>query len=271
MAAVKISACLVVINEERLIRRCLKSLVGIVDEIIVVHDGPCSDQTLDICRQFGASVWEKEFVGIAEPHRPFSYEQAQGEWILQIDADEFLSDDLRQNLRSLTTDSGIAAYEFTWPLWNGKREITRNWPYKRCFFRKDSLHFLGVPQFVAEISGRVERRNLVLRHEPEYNNYRWSRFNSKWRPWAKIQARYYSQDFGVIKKFNYSGSDWPQKILIRRRHPLILLPFDFCLVFVRTLFSGAWRSGLVGFKAALLQGTYRALVDYYVFKYKVKK
>ena len=41
-----ISACLVVHNEEKLIGRCLESIKNLVDEIIVVHDGPCQDKTL---------------------------------------------------------------------------------------------------------------------------------------------------------------------------------------------------------------------------------
>ena len=41
-----ISACLVVYNEEKVIRQCLDSIKGFVDEIILVHDGQCTDKTL---------------------------------------------------------------------------------------------------------------------------------------------------------------------------------------------------------------------------------
>lgn len=43
-----ISACLVVRNEEAVIERCLESLAGVVDEIVLVHDGECEDRTLEI-------------------------------------------------------------------------------------------------------------------------------------------------------------------------------------------------------------------------------
>ena len=87
----KISACLVVHNEEKVIRRCLDSIKNVVDEIIVVHDGPCTDKTMEIAREYGAKIYEQPFNGEAEKHRPFSYRMTSGAWILQIDADEYLS------------------------------------------------------------------------------------------------------------------------------------------------------------------------------------
>lgn len=271
MARVKISACLVLRNEESLIVRCLDSLKDVVDEIIVVHDGPCLDQTLVIAAKYGANIFEREFIGEAEPHRPFSFAQASGDWILQIDADEYLSSDLQKNLRILAEDESVTAYEFIWPLWDGEKIISSVWPTKRCFFRREKLSFLGLPHFVVEVSGLVKISQLVLCHRPQYNNYQWSLFKSKWLPWAQIQARYYLKDFAAIEKFNYLGNNWPRQIAIRKRFPLLVLPFDFILVFVKTLCSGAYRLGLVGLRVVLMQGAYRAAVDYYLVKPKFKK
>ena len=259
---------MVVHDEERLIARCLESLKDVTDEIIVVHDGPCADKTLAICEQFGAKIFRRDFHGEAEPHRPFSFQQASGDWILQIDADEYLSSELRQNIRLLAENEAVAAYEFVWPLWDGKRAISSSWPRKRCFFRKNQASFLGLPHFVVEVKGRIKRSNLVLGHEPEYNNYEWLKFKTKWLPWAKMQAEYYLKNFGVIEKFNYYQSDWPRAVRLRKKIPLIILPVDFILVFFRTLLSGAYRQGLIGFQVALMQGTYRAAVDYYLYKLK---
>ena len=46
----KISACLVVRNEEKIIKKCLDSIKDVVDEIIIVHDGEYNDKTLKICK-----------------------------------------------------------------------------------------------------------------------------------------------------------------------------------------------------------------------------
>lgn len=87
---VKISAVLIVKNEQKVIGRCLKSLVGI-DEIAILDTGS-TDKTVGIAEKAGAKV------KIAEPVTPFhfanarnaAHELASNDWILAIDADEVL-------------------------------------------------------------------------------------------------------------------------------------------------------------------------------------
>ena len=50
-AAGSVSACLVVRNEGKMIDRCLRSLAAVADEIVLVHDGECEDDTLEIGAQ----------------------------------------------------------------------------------------------------------------------------------------------------------------------------------------------------------------------------
>ena len=50
-----ISACIVARNEEALIDRCLDSLDGVVDEVVLVHSGPCEDRTIEIAHTCGAT------------------------------------------------------------------------------------------------------------------------------------------------------------------------------------------------------------------------
>jgi len=264
----KISACLVVYNEERNIDRCLKSLAGVVDEIILVHDGPCQDQTLALAAAYGAKIFIRQHFGQAELHRPFSFEQASHDWILQIDADEFLSAELRSQLPSLSTTDHFSAYKFIWPLWDGKKIVSRVWPQKIAFFRKDKISLWGVPHFIPIISGPVGFIKKILQHQPSYNNFTFHSFVSKQTLWAKIQAQCYLSDFREIAKFNEIRNTWPRSIKLRVAYPLLLLPLEFILVFFRTILSGAWRAGSLGFKSALLAASYRAAVDYYIFKFK---
>jgi tetratricopeptide (TPR) repeat protein len=84
---ISISACLIVRDEERNLHRCLRSLVGHVDEIIVVDTGS-TDATVSIAESYGAKTkrvrWEDDFSAA----RNVSLEMATGHWILWIDADE---------------------------------------------------------------------------------------------------------------------------------------------------------------------------------------
>jgi len=272
----KISACLVVYNEEKNIRRCLNSLQGAVDEIIIIHDGECQDKTLEIAREYTVKIFIAEHIGVAEIHRILALEKASYDWILQIDADEFLNVSLQRNLRILINKGAddISAYEFLWPLWNGQKQITKNWPYKRCLFRKSRIYYWGIPHFIAAIKeGIVEKvidGQMVLEHQPSYNNFTWRSFMDKWRPWAKLQASLYLKDFKDIKKFNDNHLDWPGKIKYRIKYPLLFLPVEFVLTFCKNLAAGSWREFPAGWRYASLYACYRGWLDYYISKKKHK-
>lgn len=85
----KISACMIVKNEEDLLPRCLGSMRDHVDEIIVVDTGS-TDRTVSIAESYGARVlhhpWEHSF----SKHRNQSMDYATGDWLFIIDADEEL-------------------------------------------------------------------------------------------------------------------------------------------------------------------------------------
>jgi len=182
----KISACLVIYNEEKKIKRCLDSLVGVVDEIVVIHDGECKDKSLEIAKKYTNRVYVMEHAGEAEVHRPFSFKMAKNKWLLQIDADEFLSSELKNNLNKIINVNSIDAYEFLWPIWDGKKYISKSWPYKRCLFKKNKISFLGVPHYVVEVTGNIKKSDLILEHRPDKINYSWASFRIKWIKWAKV-------------------------------------------------------------------------------------
>ncbi len=264
----KISACLIVLNEEKLIGRCLESLRGVVDEIILVHDGECLDKTLEIARTFGAKIYVRPHQGYCEEHRAFAWREAKNNWILQIDADEFLAPELKDKLPALIADSSVAAYELLWPLWDGNKENKALWPRKRCLFRKDKISFLGILHYIINVDGKIKRVNLKLNHRPAYNNFSYSSFFQKQLPWARLQAESYFRDFSEISKFNYLETDWPRVIKWRKRFPRLIMPLDFLSASFGALFSGAYHAGGLGFKISLRAGLYRTAVDYYIYKFK---
>ncbi len=92
-----ISAVIIAYNEARNIARCIDSLEGIVDEIVVV-DGFSTDATPEICRAKGVRFFQHAFDGYAE-QKNRANTLARQPWILSLDADEALSSQLRQALR----------------------------------------------------------------------------------------------------------------------------------------------------------------------------
>ena len=99
MASHFLSATVITRNEAANIERCLNSLIGVADEIVVVDSGS-DDSTVDICRRYGAKVTVRPFAGYG-PQRQYAATLASGNYVLSIDADEVLTEELRQNLSAL--------------------------------------------------------------------------------------------------------------------------------------------------------------------------
>lgn len=93
-----ISAVVLTRNEDRNIKECLKS-VAWCDETIVIDDYS-DDKTVDIAKSLGALVFQRKLDGNFAAQRNFGSEKAKGEWVLFIDADERVSKELVEEIKS---------------------------------------------------------------------------------------------------------------------------------------------------------------------------
>jgi len=98
----KISTCIITLNEERNLTRCLESVAPLVDEILVVDSGS-TDATLDIAGKFGARVLQQDWLGYVG-QKNFALDHATHSWVLSIDADEEISPELAASIARLKTD-----------------------------------------------------------------------------------------------------------------------------------------------------------------------
>ena len=92
----KISAIIITLNEENKIRPCLESLRNIADEIVVV-DSLSTDSTKAICEEYGVRFIEQKWLGYSE-QKNLANNLASYDWILSIDADEVLSEELKKSI-----------------------------------------------------------------------------------------------------------------------------------------------------------------------------
>ena len=95
----KLSVVLATRNEEENIARCLESVKSIADEIII-FDEYSTDSTREIAEEFGAKVFLEPHHDIFHITKQKALEQAQGEWILQLDADEVVTKELAKEIVS---------------------------------------------------------------------------------------------------------------------------------------------------------------------------
>jgi len=92
----KISACIISFNEEKKIEACLQSLQPVVDEIIVV-DSLSTDRTVEIAGKYTDRIFNQTFLGHIE-QKNLAVDKASNDWILSLDCDERLSEQLQQSI-----------------------------------------------------------------------------------------------------------------------------------------------------------------------------
>ena len=97
--SIKLSACTITKNEEKNIERSINSYKEFVDEIIIVDTGS-TDNTVEIAKSLGAKVIEYKWNNDFASARNCALDSATGDWILFLDADEWLVDGVAKNLQS---------------------------------------------------------------------------------------------------------------------------------------------------------------------------
>lgn len=96
----KLSVVLATYNESENIARCLRSIKDLADEIIVV-DGSSTDNTREIARSLGARVIKTTNKPIFHINKQMAIDAAGGDWILQLDADEVVDDNLKHSINQI--------------------------------------------------------------------------------------------------------------------------------------------------------------------------
>ncbi|MFN6013882.1 MAG: glycosyltransferase family 2 protein [Flavobacteriales bacterium] len=106
--AISISAVIITYNEERNIERCLSSLKGVVDEIVVV-DSFSKDRTEEICKLFNVRFIQNPFEGHIQ-QKNYAIDCASNDWIISLDADEALTDELKKSILTIKEDPAYLGY-----------------------------------------------------------------------------------------------------------------------------------------------------------------
>ncbi|HUG14769.1 MAG TPA: glycosyltransferase [Thermomicrobiales bacterium] len=104
-----ISVCMIVKDEEEHLSRCLESVHGLTDEIIVVDTGS-TDNTVSLARRHGARVFNARWIDDWAAARNASLQQATKDWILVLDADQTLDPGSHAEIRRLIAGNERAGY-----------------------------------------------------------------------------------------------------------------------------------------------------------------
>jgi glycosyltransferase involved in cell wall biosynthesis len=132
-----ISLCMIAFNEEEILQRCLDSVAGLWDELIVVVDSRTTDRTVEIAESYGATVLNYEWIapGNKSAARNLGIDHAVSQWIVVVDADEVIRDavGVRQAISKVGNDIDAARVQFR--NYAGNQEQTLAWYQIRIFRR----------------------------------------------------------------------------------------------------------------------------------------
>lgn len=168
----KVSAVLVCCDEEENVERCLQSLAW-ADEIIVV-DSFSQDRTVELCRKYTSRIFQREWSGMVQ-QRAYAVSLAQNEWVFAIDADEVVTEKLRDEvLTRLSEDKNENSgyYIKRHPYYLGRWINHGGWypDFKLRLFRKDKAYVGGEnPHDKCFVHGKTARLKGEMIHYPYKN------------------------------------------------------------------------------------------------------
>lgn len=106
----KISVVLAVYNEGDNLKACLNAIKDLADEIIIV-DGGSVDKTLEIAEEFNSKIIKTYNPPVFHINKNKAIDAASGDWILQLDADEIVSNSLKEEIKKVIK---ISSYNGFW-------------------------------------------------------------------------------------------------------------------------------------------------------------
>jgi len=96
---IHLSVVIIAYNDAENLSECIKSISGLAEDIVVVDSGS-TDSTEQVANSLGARVFNREFDGFGS-QKQYAVEQAHGEWILSIDTDERVTQELFEEIKTL--------------------------------------------------------------------------------------------------------------------------------------------------------------------------
>ncbi len=179
----KLSAIIIAKNEEKNITKCLDSLVNVIDDIVVIVDSTSTDNTYNIAKSYNVNCIIAEWQGYAKT-KTFAVNHTKNNWVLWIDADEELTEKLKEELILLkNSETDFAAFEVARKAFFLNKEIKHcGWypGYVTRLFNKTVCSFneIDVHEHL-NVNGKTGRLKSDLNHytDPNIKHY-YDKFNN---------------------------------------------------------------------------------------------
>ncbi|WP_226543482.1 glycosyltransferase family 2 protein [Neotamlana laminarinivorans] len=186
----KLSGVIITYNEEDKIETCLQSLVGIVDEIVVV-DSLSTDHTKAICQKYNVTFIEQAFLGYVE-QKNFALSKANYNHVVCLDADEYLSETLKQSILHLKSNwvhDGYIAKRFNYFCGQWIKHTTWYPDKKLRVFDKTKAQWGGLNPHDSVKFFNKDSKAALLKGDILHHTYQsYSEFNQRVEKFSSISA-----------------------------------------------------------------------------------
>ncbi len=238
----KISLVMITKNEEKNISKSLESVKDLVNEIIIVDSGS-TDNTNKIAQSYGAKIFKRQFDSFSN-QKNYALSLAMNEWVLHLDADEVLSNELREEIRNImennTEYDGFILVRTNFFLGRQMKHSGLDKEERLRLAKKSLSKYVGgCVHERLEVNGNISKLKNVFYHYtyPDLNGY----FN-------KLELY---TTFGAIKMVNENRKATIIDIIFRP-------PIEFIKRYVLKL---GFLDGFEGFVWAIL-GSYYSFIKY---------
>ena len=220
-----ISAIVLTKNNQDIIRDCINSLEGLVDEIVIVDDDS-EDKTLEFIKAFTQKIYKIEGKDFSY-RRNYGAEKANGDWLLYVDADEKIDQELKKEIKEAINSNEFVAYAI---------------PRRNIFLGKELKHGGWWPDYVLRL---IKKESLIkwggkLHEQPKIKGEVGKLVN----PLIHTSHRTLSE---MVDKTN-EWSEVEASLLFKANHPKV-----YWWRFITIAFREFWYRGIL--KLGFLDGT----------------
>lgn len=169
---VSISLCMIVKNEENVLKRCLDSICDLVDEIIIVDTGS-TDSTKEIAKKYTDKLYDFVWTDDFSDARNYSFSKCTKDYIYVADADEYLDDNNRREFKILKDNlyPEIEIVQMMYETISHNTVLNINREYRpKLFKRLRQFVWINPIHETVRLDPLVFDSDVVVTHAPETNH-----------------------------------------------------------------------------------------------------
>lgn len=222
---ITISLCMIVKNEEDSLPRCLKSVEGVVDEIVIVDTGS-TDRTKEIAASFGAVVRDFEWIDHFAAARNYAFSLATKQYQLWLDADDVFEEPDREKLQALkrTLDPSVDSVTMLYHLaFDAEGKPSSSLRRNRLVRRDRNFEWIGPVHEYLAVGGNIQHSDVAVTHRKEraYTDRNLRIYRKREAAGEEFSPRdlyyfanelrdhrFYSEAINYYEKFLHCGAVW---------------------------------------------------------------